>query len=378
MAAPIEFTDEQSMLLETAADFCRNHSPIGAVRAAIDREESVDPALWQQMIELGWLGINIPADNGGLGLGLAEVVPIVESMGRYLLASPFIATVLAAEAIRTSASDTQKQQWLGRIASGAAATLAVTEDDGNWRLGEIAATGTRRDGEIALAGGKCFVLDAPATEVIVTSVNIDGEARLVAIDRSLVPSGALRREAVIDETRRSYRLELDGITIPDDQLFPQTDLRAIEHSALLLLGAEMSGGMNGVLHVVVDYLKTRKQFDKYIGSYQALKHPTVEVLLAMETCRSHLYRAATTMAGDDYLEKEIAVRMLKAQASESFAWAGDRAIQFHGGFGFTYECDAQLYLRRALWCQYQFGDERYQRQLLAPLLLGQVDEEKIQ
>jgi alkylation response protein AidB-like acyl-CoA dehydrogenase len=177
------------------------------------------------------------------------------------------------------------------------------------------------------------------------------------------------RETVIDETRRSYTLEVDALALPADQLLPGSDFHSIEHAALLLLSAEMSGGLAGVLHVIIDYLTTRKQFDQYIGSYQSLKHPTVQILLSMEACRSHLYRAATLIAQQDNDQIEEAVRMAKAQGSEAFAFAGDRAVQFHGGFGFTYECDAQLFLRRALWCQYQFGDAAYHRNLLAPLLL---------
>lgn len=370
--ADIEFTDEQTMLLETAVEFCRNHSPIEKVRASIDREDSVDPDVWQEMVGLGWLGVNIPAEYGGLELGLGSVVPIIESMGRYLMSSPFFATVLASEAILGSGSDEQKRHWLNRIAAGAVATVALTEEDGNWQLDEIAASATASGDEIALSGTKCFVLDAPLAEVVVASVNLAGTTRLVLVDKDQIPDNALRREVVIDETRRSYQLTLDGITIPDKQLMPQTDLAAIERAALLLLGAEMSGGMTGVLHVIVDYLTTRKQFDKYIGSYQALKHPTVQILLGMEACRSHLYHAATAVNTSDEKTTEIALRMLKAHGSEAFANAGDRAIQFHGGFGFTYECDAQLFLRRALWCQYQFGDEKYQRQRLAPLLLDET------
>lgn len=371
MAEAIRFTDEQSMLLETAVEFCRNHSPIEKVRASIDQEDSLDPAVWQEMVDLGWLGVNIPAEYGGLELGLGSVVPIVESMGKYLMSSPFFATVLAAEAIQASGSEEQKREWLGRIAGGAVATVALTEEDGNWQLDEIDASATASGDEVALSGTKCFVLDAPLAEAIVASVKLDGKTRLVLIDKDRLPGDALRREVVIDETRRSYRLTLDGITVPAEQLLPDADLDAIERAALLLLGAEMSGGMAGVLHVIIDYLTTRKQFDKYIGSYQALKHPTVQILLGMEACRSHAYHAATAVNGDDEKEAEIALRMLKAHGSEAFANAGDRAIQFHGGFGFTYECDAQLFLRRALWCQYQFGDEKYQRQRLAPLLLDE-------
>jgi alkylation response protein AidB-like acyl-CoA dehydrogenase len=121
----------------------------------------------------------------------------------------------------------------------------------------------------------------------------------------------------------------------------------------------------------VDYLKTRKQFGKLIGSYQALKHPTVDILVSMDSARSFIYHAAA-LVGDDTLstDAQIACRMAKAQACQTLCYAGDRAVQFHGGMGFTYDCDAQLYIRRAQWSQQQYGDAQHHRKRLATLLLG--------
>jgi alkylation response protein AidB-like acyl-CoA dehydrogenase len=370
--ATIEFSEEQSMLLETAADFCRKNSPLDVVRKQIEQEESVDAAVWAEMTDLGWLGITIPEQYGGLGLSLADAVPVVESMGRHLMGSPYIATVLAANALVVSGSETQKNHWLPQIAAGEVATLGLTEEDGNWRLNEVHTEGVASSGSITFSGKKCFVMDAPKASVIIVSAKIDGETKLVLVQGDQLPDNALTRETVIDETRRSYSLDLNGVTVPSEQILAGADFASIEQAALLLLTAEMAGGLAGVLHVIVDYLTTRKQFDQYIGSYQSLKHPSVQILLSMEACRSHLYHAATLLADEDANAVESAIRMAKAQASEAFAYAGDRAVQFHGGFGFTYDCDAQLFLRRALWCQYQFGDAAYHRELLGPLLLDAV------
>ena len=205
----------------------------------------------------------------------------------------------------------------------------MTEEDGNWNLAEVASFAEMHDGKLLLTAKKCFVLDAPQAAVIVVSAQVDG-VRLIAVAADQLPEGSLVRETVIDETRRSYTLEVDGLALPADQLLPGADFASIEHAALLLLSAEMSGGLAGVLHVIIDYLTTRKQFDQYIGSYQSLKHPTVQILLSMEACRSHLYRAATLIAQQDNDQIEEAVRMAKAQGSEAFAFAGDRAVQFHG------------------------------------------------
>ena len=209
-------------------------------------------------------------------------------------------------------------------------------------------------------------------ELVIVSAKLHGETRLIAVRKDQLPKGALTRETVIDETRRSFKLVLDGVEIGADQMLPGRDFKAIERAALLLSAAEIAGGIAGVLNVTVDYLKTRKQFGKLIGSYQALKHPMVEVLIGLERSRSYLYNATTLIARGELAESDMALRMSKASGSEAFAFAGDRAVQFHGGFGFTWDCDAQLYLRRALWLQYQWGDERFHRQILAPLLLDGV------
>ena len=188
--ATIEFSEEQSMLLETAADFCRTHSPIDAVRKQIAQEHSTTAELWQAMAELGWLGVTIPEQYGGLGMNLADAVPIVESMGRHLMGSPFVATTLAAQALITSGTEQQKSQWLGEIAAGAPASVALTEEDGNWRLQEIAATATASGDALTLTGTKCFVLDAPQAKVMVVSVMLDGAARLVLIQADQIPPGS--------------------------------------------------------------------------------------------------------------------------------------------------------------------------------------------
>ena len=366
--AQIEFSEEQNMLLETASEFCKKNASIDLVRASIDTDDGINREIWQEIADLGWLGIIVPEEFGGLGLGLSDAVPIVESMGRYLMTSPYSATVMATQAIVSSANTEQKNRWLPKIVSGTVATVALTEVDGSWNLDEAECKGEAAGDGYELSGSKCFVQDLLLAELVVVSVVINDKARLVVLDLSAIPKEKYRREVVIDETRRSYRLDLDGLIVPEADLLPGTDFKSLEFSALLMLCAEISGGLVGVLHVIVEYLNTRKAFDRLIGSYQALKHPTVDILISLEAARSHLYHASTLLSQGNLKEFESAIRIAKAQGSEAFAFAGDRAVQFHGGFGFTYECDAQLFLRRALWCQYQFGDERYHRQWLAGAL----------
>lgn len=371
MSDSIEFSAEQAMLLDTAQDFCRERAPIALVREHIAEVETYDAAVWQEMADLGWMSIAVPESQGGLGMGLSSVVPVVECMGQYLLPSPYLATTLAIHAIATSGNSTQQQRWLPALAAGQVGTVALTERDGNWLLTDLECTGRPVEGAVRLAGTKCFVMDGAAAELVVVSAQLGGRPALIVVEREQIPEAAWQREIVIDETRRSYQLCLDEITVNESQCLAAADFLSLEQGALLLVCAEISGGMRGCLRTIVEYLNTRKQFDRYIGSYQALKHPAVDILLAEEAARSHVYHAATLLAAGDLRAFDTAVRIGKAHGSAAFAHAADRAIQFHGGFGFTYECDAQLFLRRALWCQHFFGDERHHRQILAPTLLDE-------
>jgi alkylation response protein AidB-like acyl-CoA dehydrogenase len=342
------------------------------VRRLIEDETGHDPDVWREIVELGWLGIAIPEEYGGAGLGLAEVVPVMEQMGRYMLAGPFLSTTLAAQAILAGGTDDQKRVLLPRLAEGAITTLALCEANDDWDLGAIAATATRTPGgTLRLAGAKRLVCDAEVATHIIASVLVEGRPALVMFERAALAPGALRREVIIDETKRSYALTLDRLEVSEDSLMdPARAASALHHihlTANLLAAAEMCGGTQSVIDYTVDYLKTRVQFGKLIGSYQALKHPIVDAYVGYEQARSHLYSAAHCF--NEQGVGEIATRMAKAQADTAMSFAADRAIQFHGGFGFTYDCDAQLYRRRAIWHASQYGDAAYHKAKLADLLL---------
>lgn len=366
----ITFSEEQEQLLDIATNFCRDKSPISTVRDLIKDERGHTAEVWQEIVELGWLGVAVPEEFGGIGLGLGEVVTLMEPMGKHLMGTPFLSATLTAQALLKGGTQAQKETWLPKICEGAVASLALSESHGNWNLGEVTSTGSKSGDRISLSGTKTVVADAALAEMIIASVIVDGAPALVLLTKEDVPENNLRREVSIDETRRTYALTLDGITVPADQLLdPAATHECLKHIgkvACLLLSAEMCGGTAAALDYVIEYLNTRKQFERLIGSYQALKHPTVDILCGLEAARSHLYYAASVF--DDPDEGDIAVRMAKVQAGDAMSYAGDRAIQFHGGFGFTYECDAQLYRRRAIWGQSQFGDSAHHRKRLASML----------
>lgn len=369
--AGLGYSEEQIELLDVATTFCRDKSPIDKVRKLMESDLGYDAEVWAEMAALGWTAIAIPETYGGVGLTLAEVVPVVEQMGRHLMASPFTASTLAAQALIAGGTEAQKAEWLPKIAEGTVATLALYEAHGDWDLTNITATARSDGGKLNLSGEKLFSLWAESAECIIVSVMLDGKPALLLLTGAQV-AGRLRREAIIDETKRSFALSLDGLEVEKSALLEvgiaaQT-LALIEQAATLLQSAEMCGGSQSVIDYTISYLQTRKQFGKIIGEYQALKHPTVDAYVDYEKARSHLYSAANSF-GDQGMG-EIAVRMAKAAADGVYSFAADRAIQFHGGFGFTHDCDAGLHRRAAIFQASQFGDAAWQRAKLSHLLLG--------
>ena len=390
----IRFSDEQAMLLDSAVAFCRERSPALTVRGLLTSDSGFDRDLWAQISQLGWNGIAIPERFGGSGLTLGHTALIAEPMGRHLLALPFVSTQLAIQGLLAGGSNRHQTTWLPRLAAGAIGSVAVFEDDGDWDLSRPQARATLSAASATLHGTKTLVTDGAAAELLLVSVLLDGAPALAVLATAGLAAGALQRETIIDETRRSYRLSLDGLSLPADALITgaaaRAALAAIQQAGWLLAAAEAAGGIAGVLDLVVDYLNTRSTFGRKIGSYQGLKHPAADMLIGLERARSHVAHAATLLvdaagAGSDggasvdasassnstaspAAAVDIALRMAKAEAGDSFIFAGDRAVQFHGGFGFTYDCDAQLYLRRALWLQPWFGDAAHQRQQLADAL----------
>lgn len=370
----LHFSDEQAMLQDAAGAFCRERSPSLTVRSLIPSETGFDRGLWQQVTELGWLGVAVPETHGGSGLTIGHTAVIAEPMGRHLLATPFASTQLAIQGLLAGASAAQQSHWLPRLAQGAIGSVALFEDDGDWSLARPQCRAEVAGATATLQGAKTLVNDAAVADLLLVSVRLDGAAALAVLPTADLPAGSLRRETVIDETRRSYRLQLDGLQLPAATLITgdaaAAALRALRDAALLLASAEAAGSMAGALAVAVDYLNTRTAFGRKIGSYQALKHTCADILCSLERARSHVAHAASLLV--DGGDAELALRMAKVEAGDGAVFAGDRAVQFHGGFGFTYDCDAQLYLRRALWLQAWFGDAAHHRRRLADLLLPAV------
>ncbi|MDG2500880.1 MAG: acyl-CoA/acyl-ACP dehydrogenase [Porticoccaceae bacterium] len=365
----LAFSDEQGMILESAKSFCRDQSGMTAVRGLLSSESGYNPEVWAEMVALGWTGIAIAEQYGGSALGIGSTIPLVESMGRHLLSTPYISTTIASQTLQRGGSEEQKSAWLPRMVEGTVATLALLDNE-DWGATTTSCT---LSAEFELRGTKLLVNDGAVADLFIVLANHNGAQVLVLVEAADLPAEALSKKVLIDETKRACNVCFDGIKLSADAILPNSEsaLRDSRLIGALLTAAEATGSSAAALDVVVAYLTSRIQFGRLIGSYQSLKHPTVEMLIGMDSARTLIYHAAT-IVGDEALDQdaEIACRMAKAQATDALLFAGDRGIQFHGGMGFTYECDAQLYLRRALWMQHQYGDAQHHRLHLANLLLN--------
>lgn len=365
-------SEEQIELMDVAEKFCRETSYIADVRENITTDRGFDLEVWKQISALGWLSIAIPENYGGVGLSLAEVVPVAEQMGRRIMALPFVPTILAAQILLDGGTKNQKHLYLPKICKGLIATLALSELNGSFDLTNIETTAIRTKDGYSLTGRKILVQNLDSASLVIISANLDNQTCLFAVEADLIPQTSLRREIIIDETKRSYELTLDGLKITADALMDvklaQKSLQRFDLAGNLLGSAELVGGATSCIGYTVDYLKTRKQFGKLIGSYQALKHTVVDAYVSYEKARSLLYAAAHSF--DDQDKGEVATRMAAVGAGRAVSFAADRAIQFHGGFGFTYDCDAQLYRRRAIFQDSLFGNTRWHKKKLAGLLFN--------
>ncbi|HTX63808.1 MAG TPA: acyl-CoA dehydrogenase family protein [Acidimicrobiales bacterium] len=333
------FSEEQEELRRSVRRFLADKSPEAEVRRLMATTEGYDPAVWAQMADqLGLQALAVPEEYGGAGFGFVELVIVLEEMGAALLCAPFFSTaVLAAHALLTGADEKAKARWLPGIASGETiATLALTEDSGHWDPGTVELD-ARRDGNgWVLEGHKSFVLDGHlATLVLVVARGPDGLSLFSVAGEA---AGLTRTPlSTMDQTRKQARLEFSGTP------------------------AELVGEPGGAGPGIA---KTRIQFGRPIGSFQAIKHKCADLLLEVESARSAAYYAGW-VAAEDTDELPLVASLAKSYCSETYFHAAAENIQIHGGIGFTWEHDAHLYFKRAKSSELLFGDPAYHRELLA-------------
>jgi alkylation response protein AidB-like acyl-CoA dehydrogenase len=362
------FSEEQEELRSAVRRYFEDKSPSTEVRRLMETTEGYDPAVWSQMAnQLGLQALTIPEEFGGAGFGYVELVVVLEEMGRALVCAPYFASVaLAANALLSSGDDAAKAEYLPGIASGETiATLAYTEPSGRWDIEGIELAATKSGDGWSLTGVKSYVLDGHTASLILVAARTAAGISLFAVDGEA--SGLTRTAlATMDQTRKQAKLEFEGVAgrlIGEDGDAGPVLQKTLDLAAVAL-AAEQVGGAQRVLEMSVEYAKTRIQFGRPIGSFQAIKHKCADMLLEVESAKSAAYYAGWA-AAEDNDELPVTACLAKAYCSEAYFHAAAENIQIHGGIGFTWEHDAHLYFKRAKSSELILGDPAYHRELLA-------------
>ncbi len=372
-----DLSKAQKLLQQSARDFFARECKPERVRELMATETAFDDGLWRAMADQGWMGLIIPEEFGGLGLSLVDLIAVCEEMGRACLPGPFISTLWAAALIDRAGSEGQRKQYLEAIAAGEMkATVALLEEDADWNPAAVQMRAEKEGKEYRLSGRKEFVTDAEVADVIICVARGNDGLILLPVERG---ARGLKITATpgIDATRKLYSVEFGDVVVAeaDALAFNARTQEAIESAtdiAIVALCAEMLGGMQWTLENTVEYAKTRQQFGKPIGIYQAVQHQCADMFNFTEGARSATYYAAWAVSENDPSAK-LAVSVAKAHCSDAAREVGNRGVQLHGGIGFTWEHNMQLYYKRAKASEIMFGDANHHREEVARKVVDEVE-----
>jgi alkylation response protein AidB-like acyl-CoA dehydrogenase len=379
----VEFTEEQVLLRDSAREFLSSECPVSLVREMMDDAVGNPLDLWKQMAELGWMGLVIEEQYGGAELDLVDLAVLLEEMGRCLLPAPFFSTVVVAgSAIALAGSPDQKQHWLPRIAAGDAVfALAELEEHADWGPDGIGMRMDARPDGTRLDGRKTFVRDALSADTLLVPVRrtLDeggGDELALLIVSADAPGLSIESIACIDQTRKLCQIDFDGVKVEPNEILADHGggwrlLERVHDVAKVALCAEACGGGQAMLDMSVAYARTREQFGKPIGSFQAIQHKCADMLVQVECSRSATYYAAWSVANHEP-DAHAAACLAKSYCSEAYAKICGAGIQIHGGLGFTWEQDPHLYYKRAKADELYLADASFNRELAAREILGET------
>jgi len=368
-----DLSKPQQLLKDSARELLARQCKPERVRELMETETANDDEIWRTISDQGWTGLIIPEEHGGLGLGLLEMAVVSEEIGRACLPGAFLSTLFSAALVERAGSPKQKASYLGAIAAGELkATVAQLEASASWNLESIKVRAERENGNFRLSGRKLFVPDAAIADLLIC-VARNGESHM------LLPVGrgahglSMKAMPSMDATRKIYEVTFDEVSVSETEVFgADGDARgALSHAiqvATVALCAEMVGGMQWVLDTTVEYAKTRQQFGRSIGSFQAVQHQCADMLLMTESARSAVYYAAWALTEGDSAAAR-AVSIAKAYCSDATREVGNRGVQIHGGIGFTWEHDLHLYYKRSKASEVMFGDATFHRELIARMIV---------
>ena len=366
--------EEQTMLKDSAKDFCATNAPIGQLRKLRDEEnpDGFDRGTWGSMVELGWAAIPWSEDHGGLAFGYKGLGVVTEESGRTLTASPLYASVwVGGTLINLGGSDEQKAELLPQLAAGELLLALALEESHKHDPYGIQTTASATEDGYVLDGNKTFVLDGHVADKLIVAARTSGEVgsregiSLFLVDREA--NGVSVTRTIMADSRNAANVKLDAVKVGNDALLGTADTAAdtLDQAldiARIGLSAEMLGGIQECFERTVEYLKERKQFGVAIGSFQALKHRAADMFCEIELSKSCVLEALTAL--DEQRDRDEVAKLAslaKAKVGETYNLVSREGNQMHGGIGMTDEFDIGFFIKRAAVAEQTFGDVNFHR-----------------
>jgi len=365
-----KLSEDQEMLRSLARDFLIKECPKARVRELEGDEKGYEPQMWKRMAELGWLGLVFPENYGGAGATFLDLVLLMEEIGRNILPGPFFSTIVCALPILEYGNEEQKAKFLPEIAGGEAIwALAVIEASGNYKASETKTSARVEDEQYLLSGTKLFVPNANiANHLLVAAQTGEGDK---GITMFIVDASSPGVEVEIIPTiaeDKQCQVIFSNVKVPKGNILGDVGegwniVEFILDRAAILKCAEISGGCQAVVEMTNAYAKDRVQFDKPIGSFQAIQHRLVDMFVNVEGLQYLVYQAAWEISAGS--PSRLHISLVKAKASEVYQQTCLDAIRIHGATGFTKEHDVGLYFRRVKAAEFAMGDTDLWRERVA-------------
>lgn len=370
----LAFSEEQEMLSKSARDFLADKCPTTLVREMEEDEKGYSPELWKEMADLGWLGLPFREKYEGGGMGLLDLIVLLEEMGRACLPGPFLSTVvLGGLPVMEWGSEEQKQDILPKICKGEAIlTLAQAEPSARYDAVSIQTSATSEGDGYLINGSKLFVPDANIADWIICvartaqSSNPEEGITLFLVDGKSPGINATVLSTIAGD--KQCEVIFDKVKVPKGNVLGEVGqgwemVKRILEWAALAKSAEMAGGNQQVLEMTINYAKERIQFGRPIGSFQIIQHYIADMSLDVDSARVTLYKAAWKLNEGLPCSKEISV--IKGWINDAYRRVATQAHQIHGAIGFTKDHDLELYFRRAKASEVLFGDSDFHREIVA-------------
>ena len=364
-----DFSKEQYLARDSAREFLTSRLPTRRLRELITTEAGFDPDVWRGLAELGWFSVMVPEEHGGLGLGFLDLALLLEESGRALVPAPLVETAVMLPLALAAGTREQRQRWLPRIATGdAVATFAFSGREGLPPPTGLGARAHVSGGDWVLDGDVLLVPFGQTADVVLTAartVRNDGACLFVleAGDRGItwepLPS--------LDPTLRLHALHLERVRVGSERLIGEAGtptLSRVLQAGSAAFALQAVGGAAAALSMAVEYAKVRRQFDRPIGGFQAIKHICADMAVALETTRSGAYHAAWSIDAD-VSDAAVPAATAKATCTEMFGSVAAAAIQVHGGIVFTWEHDLHFYFKRAKYLEFAHGAPAQHREAVA-------------